>query len=144
MQSALAFFNLYTTARTLAQKIDDARDVETARLEDLEELAQQHEYLENLNESAEDSIPVEEMQMLAEDIATARHAWSLANDRLQILISEREELSARLEAVRLRHTPDRLSSFEYDQQQEREDREYAAAQAMQHEPVTPWWLTVSV
>ena len=144
MQSALAFFNLYTTARTLAQKIDDARDVETARLEDLEELAQQHEYLENLNESAEDSIPVEEMQMLAEDIATARHAWSLANDRLQILISEREELSARLEAVRARRTPDRLSGFEYDQIQEREDREYAAAQAMQREPLVPWWDTISV
>lgn len=144
MQSALAFFDLYTTARTLAQKIDDARDIEAARLEDLEELANAQQYLEDLNESAEDSIPAEEMQMLAEDIATARHAWSLANDRLQILISEREELSARLEAVRARRTPDRLSGFEYDQIQEREDREYAAAQAMQREPVPAWWLTVSV
>lgn len=144
MQSALAFFNLYTTARTLAQKIDDARDVETARLEDLEELANAQQYLEDLNESAEDSIPVEEMAQLAEDIATAHHAWTLANDHLQTLIGEREELSARLEAVRTRRTPDRLSGFEYDQQQEREDREYAAAQAMQREPLTPWWDTISV
>lgn len=144
--SALIFWNLYTEARTLAQRIEDARDQADAREDDWTELTEARAELERAAENG-DTAPAELIEDLNRDIRAARAAWELADEKLQALVCERAALSLRLDAVKVKRAPEeerRLTGYEYDRIQEREDREAARAAAMQRVPVSPWWLTVEV
>lgn len=137
---------LLFAALDLAQAIDDARDLRDAREDDWEELCAARAYLENLNLTAEDSIPQEEIDALTAEIRTARAAAEAADEKLQALVDQKAAMQRRMSAAAERAS--RWSGRDYDREAEREDAAAVLFRRMTAPTAPPaadaWWQTIEV
>lgn len=137
---------LLFAALDLAAAIEDARDARDAREGDWEESCAARAYLEHLNETAQDSIPVEEIEAITADIRAARAAAEAADEKLQALVDAKAAMQRRASAAAEKAS--RWSGRDYDRECEREDFAHRIFRRMtapsSPSPINAWWDTIEV